>query len=110
MDIGDKFDLPDPISTHNSYWLWGPGDKEGDLVILLGGDIKFYLDVFEQVEKAAVFTCDYCMPYENNLPIYIARNLKIPINQLWPEIKHYDQDYLLILYKEEINTGFSFFY
>jgi hypothetical protein len=29
------------------------------------------------------------MPYENDNPIWIARGLRVPIQELWPRIKHY---------------------
>ena len=33
---------------------------------------------------------EYAMPYENNLAIYICRNLKMPLKELWPQLKHYE--------------------
>jgi hypothetical protein len=30
------------------------------------------------------------MPYENNLPVWIARDAKLPGELFWPNLKHYD--------------------
>ena len=78
------------ISGHNSYWIWGPGNSSGDVVIVLGGDRDDNEAVFESVELADTARCRYCMPYENNLPVYVCRKLRVPITQLWPDLKHYD--------------------
>jgi 4-amino-4-deoxy-L-arabinose transferase-like glycosyltransferase len=88
--LGRKYDLPPVISGHNNYWIWGPGDRSGDVVIVLGGDREDNEAVFESVEHADTVRCRYCMPYENNLPVFIGRKLRIPITQLWPDLKHYD--------------------
>jgi len=29
------------------------------------------------------------MSYENNLPIFVGRNLKQPLFELWPQLKRY---------------------
>lgn len=82
--------LPKVISSHNNYWIWGPGNHSGKVAIILGGDFEDHEEFFESVTEAGVFRCDYCMPYEDNSPIYIGRNLKVPLKTLWPELKHYD--------------------
>ena len=88
--LGKKYGLPRVLSSHNNYWIWGPGDPSVDVVIVVGGDPEDNEAVFESVEHADTVRCKYCMPYENNLPVYIGRKMKVPIDQLWPSLKHYD--------------------
>ncbi|MDZ7291983.1 MAG: glycosyltransferase family 39 protein [candidate division KSB1 bacterium] len=88
--FGKKYGLPKAVCGHNNYWLWGPRDCTGEVIIELGGTEAGLKNVFYEVELAAVFTCDYCMPYENNLPIYLCRKLKIPVAQAWSENKEYN--------------------
>jgi hypothetical protein len=30
------------------------------------------------------------MPYERDLPIFVARGLRRPLAEVWPRVKHYD--------------------
>jgi 4-amino-4-deoxy-L-arabinose transferase-like glycosyltransferase len=80
--------LPRVISGHNTYWLWGPGDLRPDDPILIvasrGMELQPYFDSFELVGRTS---CEWCMPYENGLPIYLARGLHKPIDELWPKVK-----------------------
>ncbi len=85
-----KYGLPKSIGPHNNYWLWGPRNYDGELVIILGGDLKGKTDKFESVTIADTVRSAYAMPYENNLAIYVCRNLKIPLKDLWPKLKHYE--------------------
>jgi len=86
----DEYGLPKAIGNHNNYWIWGPGDATGDVVIVLGGEIEDLERRFESVEVAGIASCDYCMPYEDDLPIHVCRTLRLPIAELWPLAKHYD--------------------
>ena len=88
--LGKKYGLPRVLSGHNNYWIWGPGDRDPEVVIVLGGDQEDNAAVFESVEWADTVRCRYCMPYENNLPVYVGRKKKIAIKELWPRLKHYD--------------------
>jgi len=36
--FGGKYSLPKAISSHQSYWLWGPRDYTGESVIVLGSE------------------------------------------------------------------------
>ncbi len=85
-----KYDLPAVISPHNNYWLWGDGDVAAEVYIWLGGDREDHLKYFSRVEQAAVIKCEYCMPYENNLPVYVCRDKKVNMSELWGSLKHYE--------------------
>ncbi|HMS35122.1 MAG TPA: glycosyltransferase family 39 protein [Ignavibacteria bacterium] len=86
----NKYKLPKAVSGHNSYWIWGFGNSIGSLVIIIGGNKEDLLILFENVEQALIHTAEYSMPYENNIPIFIAKNPKVPLDKLWKDIKHFD--------------------
>jgi hypothetical protein len=88
--LGERYGLPPAISGHNSYYLWGPDGCTGEVMITIGvprGEIE---QVYAEVEKAATVTCRYCMPEENDVPVYVARKPIVPIRELWPQTKHYE--------------------
>jgi hypothetical protein len=45
-------------------------------MIIVGGERAEIATFFAEVEAAAFTQCRYCMPYENNRPIFIARHPK----------------------------------
>jgi hypothetical protein len=85
-----KYDLPRAISGHNAYWYWGPRGATGEIVIYLGGSKEELERYFHQVEQVDTVICQYCMPYENNLPVFICRGLRVPLKELWPQVKHFE--------------------
>ncbi len=85
-----KYQLPRVISPHNNYWFWGYGSDDLETAIILGGDKEDYVSSFDQVEQAAVIHCNYCMPYENNLPVYVCRGPKVKISEIWSSLKHFE--------------------
>jgi Dolichyl-phosphate-mannose-protein mannosyltransferase len=87
---GPLYHLPSAISGHNSYYLWGPGNCSGKVIISIGVSSNQLQAVFKSVTQASINTCQYCMPAENNLPIYIARDPKASIHNIWLGVKHYD--------------------
>jgi hypothetical protein len=89
--LGPRFGLPEgrTQSGHNSYWLWGPGDASGDVMIVVGGSVHDNEAFFESVERVDVVRCEHCMPYERDLPIYVCRKIKTPIAEVWPRLKHF---------------------
>ncbi|AKJ06477.1 dolichyl-phosphate-mannose-protein mannosyltransferase [Archangium gephyra] len=88
--LGAAHGLPPARSGHNHYFLWGPGDADGPLLVV-GGELEELQPVCAHVELAArVPPNPYVMPYENNLPIYLCSELKVPLATLWPSVKHYE--------------------
>lgn len=87
--LGKKYDLPPVISTHNNYYLWGPGEKQFEVVIIIGGG-EGNKEFFDSVEVAAVSDHPYAMPYERNLSIYIGRKPKFTLDSAWVRLKNYN--------------------
>jgi hypothetical protein len=92
--FGEAYHLPRAISGHNNYYLWGPGDCTGEVVIAVGLSPYLLRSVFQEVEAAAITQCEYCNPYENRLVVYVCRdpraglvlaeaNLHIPPGDRW---------------------------
>ena len=87
--FGPPLGLPKAISGHNSYFLWGPRDCSGEVMIVLGSSREDLAMDYVSVQLGSTFTCKDCMPYENDKPIWIARGLKVPMSVAWPGMKNY---------------------
>ena len=75
----DKMPLPPVMSPHNNYYLWSlelAERKEFTSYIILGGAEEDHRKFLQQVQKVGTFTCAYCMPYENNMGIFIGSDPK----------------------------------
>jgi hypothetical protein len=88
--FGEQYGLPKSIGNHNNYWIWGPKNYTGEVMIILGGELEDQQNFFENSTLVGVSKCKYCMPYENNVKIFLCRGLKKPLRNAWSEIKHYD--------------------
>ena len=88
--FGPALGLPPAISQHNAYWMWGPGSCTGEVLLFIGGDREDYIEEFATVDAAGTFRCVDCMPYENELTIWVARRLTVPLEDAWRTGKHYN--------------------
>ncbi len=87
--FGPSYGLPRPISGHNNYYLWGPQQYTGEVVITVGIPMEKLQRLFNHIELAATIRNDYAIPEENNVPIYICREPKITLQKAWPQLKFY---------------------
>lgn len=88
--FGKRRGLPPAVTGHNNYYLWGPGRESVRVVLILGGRREDHLRGFADVVEVGRTMCRYCMPYENDLPIFRATSLRAPLSELWPLTKHYE--------------------
>jgi hypothetical protein len=86
---GGQYRLPQAISGHNNYWLWGMRGYTGDVLIVLGSNENYLKKYFEEVTERARFRDEYVQPIHNDLPVFVVRKPKQPLALLWPRIKHY---------------------
>ncbi|MCA6074302.1 glycosyltransferase family 39 protein [Fulvivirga sedimenti] len=71
----DKYPLPPVLSRHNNYYLWGQEYiKKSDIktFIILGGSEETHKKSLRDVTLFTIHTCQYCMPYENDMPVFIG--------------------------------------
>ena len=85
-----KYPLPRVISTHNSYWFWGYPKEGFKTVIVLRGEEEDHRRSCDDVTLAAVHTCRYCMPYENDMPIYVCRGLRVTPAEIWKRDRNFN--------------------
>jgi hypothetical protein len=88
--FGEEFGLPEAVSRHNSYWLWGPKQYTGKIMIVVespGANLSNHFRTFE-------LRATYRYPYgegENRLRrILLCRDSKEPLPQMWPKLKTFD--------------------
>ncbi len=86
--FGPKYGLPQAISPHQNYFLWGPRDYTGESVIVLGVRRSDLERFFDSIEPAGEVGHPYAMPNEH-FTIYYCRQPKISLQQLWPAIKNW---------------------
>ncbi len=86
---GPRYGLPSAISGHNSYFLWGPGTRPIDIVITVGETQEDVGKSFRSVVEVDRTRNEWCMPYEDDLPILIGRIPRAPLAELWPHTKKY---------------------
>jgi Dolichyl-phosphate-mannose-protein mannosyltransferase len=85
--------LPPAVSGHNSYWLWGPPEREPIVVIIVGGyglEPAVFEKGWSKIEEEGRSHCEWCSPNRSDRPIWVARGLKHPFREIWPHLRHYD--------------------
>lgn len=89
--LGRGRDLPPVYGFQNSNFHWGPPPDTLDVAIILGPfseqGVRHY---FGEVELARIHDCDWCMPWRDDMPIWLARKPRMLFRDLWPELKHYE--------------------
>ena len=80
---------PPAISAHENYFLWGPQGADGGVVLILGGKLEDHLKHCRSVEPVGLFDHPLAMPNERDQTLWLCRNLKEPIEQFWPRLRHF---------------------
>ena len=89
--LGQGSGLPEAISGHNNYYVWGPGSCTGHVLITMGYSLSDDQNSFVNVALLTTITCRYCISYEQNLPVYLCTNPTFSsLASVWPMVRHYD--------------------
>jgi hypothetical protein len=88
--LGPKYGLPlKALGTHQSYWLWGPGEPGKDVFIVLGDRADRLSRWCADVQVAAELSHPYTAVWENG-PVLVCRQPRTPLAQLWPKLRNWD--------------------
>jgi len=95
--LGKERGLPPVYAGQNNYHLWGPPPAPMDVAVIIGSgeagpdggiepDVGVH-ELFAQVELVSVYTCQWCMAWRNDMPIWIARQPRRPIAEVWSDLR-----------------------
>ena len=84
--FGRAYGLPKAISGHNSYWLWGPRDYTGEIVIVIDAALPDLEQVFATVGPKEIVDSPYA---QRATSVFLCRNLKQPLRTFWPQVRTY---------------------
>ena len=89
--LGKEYGLPPARSYFNNYYLWGPGDTSWDVVIAVGVHPVRLESMFGEVVEVGRTSCEYASSFSrNDAPVYVCREPKRPIAQVWAELKEFN--------------------
>jgi hypothetical protein len=86
--FGKQYGLPKAISGHQSYFLWGPRNYTGEIVIAVGWGEEDKRKEFGSVTVAAEQHNRYSLWYERQ-PILLCRGRKQNLQSDWASLKYW---------------------
>ncbi len=82
-----QFDIPKCISKGGSFWGWGYCGYDGEYVMTVGFSEDDVHGFYNSVEAAPPF--QYPFARESGIPVLMAREPRISMNELWNILKKY---------------------
>ena len=86
--FGSKLGLPQEISGHNQYGLWGPGAMSGQVAVAIGFTELQLRQFYDEVTPEASVSPKYAMPEESQLTIFVCRRPKKSLQESWAKWKY----------------------
>src|ERR1700693_5325572 len=83
------YHLPNALSGHNTYYLYGTQGYSGDVVLAVGLERDVLRTEWRSVEPVATYHDDYLLPDQNNLPVYLCTERIGNFAVWWPRLKRY---------------------
>ena len=68
VQFGGRYHLPQPISGHNAFYLWGPEGCTGQVLITINIDPQDAAQGFGSVTLAATTSCENCVSFRESRP------------------------------------------
>ena len=88
--LGPDFGLPEAVSGHNTYWLWGPPDRHGP-VIGVGQIGDVIARICPDVTQVDIITNPYEVENEEfGLPIHLCLTPEGQLADIWDDLRHYN--------------------
>lgn len=96
---GPGVGLPPVLSNHNSYFLWSQGallagatesPASASAWLTVGMSRQTLERYFHSVTPLATARCEHCVDWRRERPLTLAHTPRLPLDQLWPELKHFE--------------------
>ena len=87
--LGAKYGLPQSISGHQNYWIWGPRGYSGEEMIVINDASLDEMNAgYNSCTVVGERNGTYAMPWERG-PIYLCHGRRKTYAEDWPDLKHY---------------------
>ncbi len=88
--LGRGRGLPPVYALQNSYSEWGPPPDPVPVAIIIGLEESTVRQLYREVRMARIHDCDGCMPWRDEVPIWLARGPRVTFKEAWPHLIHYE--------------------
>jgi hypothetical protein len=86
-----RFGKVPAISGHNHYAELGPEPADGSVLIVFGSSPEELSRFYRSIERIGTGpSSPYMMPYERARPIWLVREPKLPLPDMWRLMRHID--------------------
>ncbi len=85
---GPTLGLPPAISTAGSYWFFGPGDRPGNVALVIEDTDRNLKRVWAEVRPVAHLHSSWSVREEQETNIFLCLRPRQPLQQLWPSFAH----------------------
>lgn len=80
---------PRAVSGHMSYFLWGPDTQRGEILIAFGLPPEILARHYGSCVEQARIVVPLARPGDVDLPVYVCRQPRRTMAELWPELRRY---------------------
>lgn len=86
--FGPALGLPPAVSGNHNYWLWGPGNSPGEVLLVVGDRLEDVQRNCPRSSLLAIHQYPDALSLEQSVPIVVCRDLQPPLRDLWPQLRH----------------------
>jgi hypothetical protein len=81
---GRRLDLPSVVSLAGSFFLFGTGDRPGDVIVFLGVEPEHLVSITcDSLETPARVTNPWGVPEERDVPVVVCRGPSVTLQEFW---------------------------
>jgi hypothetical protein len=77
------------ISNHNTYWMWGRGLPDPQVLVAIGARRADLEALFEHVEVVGRVECEYCMSWRQGRAIFVAGRPRRAFAPAWEKARQF---------------------
>ncbi len=81
--FGPELGLPYPVSWAGDFFLWGPGDRPGDVTIVVGGSADDWRAFWGDVTEVARARNPWGVEEERDVAIWVCRAPKVTLQEFF---------------------------
>jgi hypothetical protein len=109
--LGRKYNLPEPACPHGWYYFETLRTHQvRPEYISIGFPADWLKTIFAEVVPCGIYTNPYCMPYENNKPLYLCRKPRFDLKRYWLVERTIDPRFTDILNQRGVRAAVEFYH